>query len=214
MESLGYKTIKILMFLLCVSCSSAGPLHYKPDNSSDVNGIKRSIVAVRLYVDGKLCNNEYESYFTTEFDRTGFICCSNLKYGDLIIDCASSYEKNEGQKIGIWARFISIQLGSNSMQINVSRELLGKNFYIDSLPFKPKQVFNISPSTKFIKKMSLKSKFYTLRKWKKPGNLVSKQNELNFRRYFALDTTLNVKPVFDLFNKEFYEIKFNDLKNN
>lgn len=155
----------------------------------------------------------YSSRFTDKFYNTEFTCCSNFSYGDLIFDSASSYEKRDGQKTGVWASFISIQLQSNErMQINNSKELLGKNFYIDSLPFKSNQVFTISLSTKFNQKRSLKNKFLSLNKWKGPKDLVSKDNEQNFRKYFALDSAHKKHPVSGLFNKEFYVINFNDLK--
>lgn len=202
-----FKYLIISIFLL-LSCS-ASQSSYIQENYIDASGIKRSVIVYRLFVGGKLQENMFDSYYSG-FPKTS-TNYQKILCADLVVGAISTYSYTRGQHSGYDGNRLDIVFNEKAMVLYFDKKTIGKNIYIDSIPFKSGR-FYLSSSIKLDKVISLKKKYKRFKKMDKVDELISKQWQIRFRRHFALDTASNKNALDELFGKVFYEIEFNDLE--
>ncbi|WP_113639269.1 hypothetical protein [Nubsella zeaxanthinifaciens] len=156
-----FKYLIISIFLL-LSCS-ASKSSYKQENYIDASGIKRSVIVYRLFVGGKLQENMFDSYYSG-FPKTS-TNYEKILCADLVVGAVNTYSYTRGQHSGYDGNRLDIVFNEKAMVLYFDKKVIGKNIYIDSIPFKSGR-FYVSSSIKLDKATSLKKNTKDLRKWR------------------------------------------------
>lgn len=209
--------IKILGMLLILSGCKTKQAFNAANNQVDVNGNRITVLAYRLFIDGKLKTNGY-SYKQNDLRYSGDSALGSLQYGDLNFLFFNT--KKIRQTDGMAPRSIhnrsDLRIGNPStiitnMIVKIDPKLIGSNIYIDSLPLQKGVLEIISIDSSEIIKLS--RKFRKLNRWKSSDKLIIDADRAKLRNYFALDTISTKDPIKEVFNKSFFNMRFNEIKN-
>jgi hypothetical protein len=211
------KFITLIFGVLLLSCGcKVKKLYSRSVNQIDVNGDRITVLAYRIFIDGKLKENGY-SFRDNDMRLFADNALGSLQYGDLNFLFFSSKKRRQSDGMAPLRIHNRTDLRTKvqgkilkNMIVIIDPQVLGENIYIDSLPLE-KGLLEISPidSGKVVR---LSSKFKKLNRWKTSTNLVSASEMVKFRRGFALDTLSKKDPVAELFHKGFMSINFNEIK--
>lgn len=205
-----YTAIILGIFGLFCSCKTLTP-HNHFLNQIDGNGDRITVLAYRIFIDGKIKNAEY-SYKQNTVRVHGDTALGSLQYGDINFLFFSSKKKYQADGMAppeIENR-VYLKFGNSYIILRISPKLLGKNIYIDSLPLISSRL--IIDSLDSMNKISLSKRFRKLKKNQISRNLIADEKQLEFRRFFALDTLNKKDPIEELFKKDFFEVKFENIK--
>jgi len=117
-----FKYLIVGVFLL-LSCSTRQS-YYQQENNIDSSGIKRNIIICRLFVDGRMQENRYDSYYGN-FKKTS-TNYEKIFYADLIIGAVNTYSYSNRQHSGYDGNRLTIAHKEKAMVLYFDKKMIGK----------------------------------------------------------------------------------------
>ena len=228
----GYKVI-VIIFIVFIGCVSYKHTSYnvlKTDaiieytQIADKNLLEKnkkfSVLMFRMFIDGrpvdkmffsncifqeiKESKGKQQAFEISKDNYTG-----DFEYGDLLFSILERPKQKNSQLIPYNSLYI-IKNDSTIMTLKVNSNIIGQNFYIDSLAFKEGQYYLDVKNEKY-SIVSLKEKLKKLETWKSSDGLLNKNCVETGQSFQEINKNSDKNLIQNIFDLKYYLITQDEL---